>query len=51
MTQCEKILQYMEHNGSITQAEAVDHFHCYRLGCPNLRFEGSGHPQDRKSVV
>lgn len=32
MTQREMILHYMEENGSITQAEAVSEFGCYRLG-------------------
>lgn len=31
MSHCEAILRYMEQHGSITQAEAVDKFHCYRL--------------------
>lgn len=32
MTQCEKILRHMEDYGSITQAEAVSFYGCYRLG-------------------
>lgn len=32
MTQCEKVLQHIEDYGSITQAEAVSFYGCYRLG-------------------
>lgn len=31
-TQCDMILRYLRENGSITQAEAVEEFGCYRLG-------------------
>lgn len=31
MTQCEKILQYIEENGSITQLDAMREFGCMRL--------------------
>ena len=30
-TQCEMILAYMKENGSITTAEAIAEFGCYRL--------------------
>lgn len=32
MTQKEKVMQYMEKHGSITQREAILYLHCYRLG-------------------
>lgn len=32
MTQAEKIKEYMKTNGYITQREAIQHLHCYRLG-------------------
>lgn len=32
MTQREKVKQYMEEHGSITQREAINNLHCYRLG-------------------
>lgn len=32
LTQKEMILRFMQENGSITQAEAVTEFGCYRLG-------------------
>lgn len=32
MTQCEKVKQYMQEHGSITQREAINYLHCYRLG-------------------
>lgn len=31
MTQCEKILQYIKENGSITQMDALREFGCMRL--------------------
>lgn len=32
MTQCERILRHLQDYGSITQAEAVTEYGCYRLG-------------------
>lgn len=32
MAQSDMILEYMQKNGSITQAEAINSFGCYRLG-------------------
>ena len=32
MTQCERILQYMHENGSITPLDAMREFGCMRLG-------------------
>lgn len=31
MTQCERIIQYIEENGSITQLDALREFGCMRL--------------------
>lgn len=31
LTQCERILQYIEETGSISQLEALEHFGCMRL--------------------
>lgn len=50
MTQCEKILQYMELNGSITQAEAVDRSHCYRLGARVFDLKAQGIPIKTETV-
>lgn len=54
MTQCEKILQYMEETGSITQAEAVSEFGCYRLSAriADLKKQGvaiKSEPVERKN--
>lgn len=51
MTQCEKILQYMERNGSITQAEAVERFHCYRLGARIFDLKSKGFPIKTETVT
>lgn len=32
MTQCERILRHLQDYGSITKAEAVTEYGCYRLG-------------------
>lgn len=32
MTQCDRILRHLQDYGSITQAEAVTEYGCYRLG-------------------
>lgn len=32
MTQCDRILRHLQDYGSITQAEAVAEYGCYRLG-------------------
>lgn len=44
MTQCEKSLQHMQQHGSITPAEAVDKFHCYRLGARIFDLKKRGTP-------
>ena len=32
MTQCDRILRHLQDYGSITQAEAIAEYGCYRLG-------------------
>lgn len=47
MTQCERILRHLQDYGSITQAEAVTEYGCYRLlpaGCKDLGFESARNP-------
>ena len=46
MTQCERILRHLQDYGSITQAEAVTEYGCYRVrllpaGCKDLGFESA----------
>ena len=41
MTQCERILRHLRDYGSITQAEAMTEYGCYRLGT-NFRSEEPG---------
>lgn len=43
-SQCEKILEYMKTRGAISQAEAVEHFHCYRLGARIFDLKKRGIP-------
>lgn len=43
MTQCDMILRFMQENGSITQAEAVTEFGCYRLGARIWDLKARGH--------
>ena len=41
-SQKSKILSYMERHGSITQADAVDNFRCYRLSARIKELRDSG---------
>lgn len=50
MTQTEMILRYMQENGSITQAEAVSEFGCYRLGARIFDLKAAGH-QITKEII
>lgn len=36
MTQCEKILKYIDENGSITPLDALREFGCMRLASPDV---------------
>lgn len=42
-TQCQMILRYMQANGGITQAEAIDKFRCYRLAARIADLRRAGH--------
>lgn len=44
MTQCERILRHMRDYGSITQAEAVTEYGCYRLGARIWDLKAAGVP-------
>lgn len=50
MTQCEKILRYMEATGGITQAEAVTEFGCYRLSARIADLKAQGIPIKTETV-
>lgn len=43
MTQNDMILDYLRQNGSITQAEAISQFGCYRLGARIWELKQRGH--------
>ena len=44
MTQCERILQYIEENGSITQLQALREFGCMRLASRMSDIKKMGYP-------
>lgn len=44
MTQCEKILQYIEEKGSITQLQALREFGCMRLASRMSDIKKMGYP-------
>lgn len=43
LTQCERILQYIEENGSITSLEAIQEFGCTRLASRICDLEQKGY--------
>lgn len=43
MSQKEMILEYLQKNGSITQAEAISQFGCFRLGARVWELKQRGH--------
>lgn len=43
MTQCEHILRHMQDFGSITQAEAIAEYGCYRLAARIADLKAAGH--------
>lgn len=43
VTQCERILRYMEQFGSITQGEAADQIGCQRLAARIADLKKAGH--------
>lgn len=48
MTQCERILRHLQDYGSITQAEAVTEYGCYRLGARIWDLKAQGYPSRAK---
>lgn len=44
MTQCERIMRHLQDYGSITQAEAVSEYGCYRLGARIWDLKAQGVP-------
>lgn len=51
MTQCERILRHMQDYGSITQAEAVSEYGCYRLGARIFDLKARGVPIRSETVT
>ena len=47
MSQNQMILEHMQKNGSITQAEAINLFGCYRLGARIWELKQAGHKISR----
>ncbi len=47
MTQCERILQYINENGSITQMDALREFGCMRLASRISDLKKAGYPLER----
>lgn len=44
VTQCDRILQYIEENGSITQLDALREFGCMRLASRMCDIKKMGYP-------
>ena len=51
MTQCERILRHLQDYGSITQAEAVTEYGCYRLGARIWDLKARGVPIKSETVT
>ena len=51
MTQCERILQYMQEVGPITQLDAAREFGCWRLGARIWDLWHAGHPITKRMVT
>ena len=51
MTQCERILRHLQAYGSITQAEAVTEYGCYRLGARIWDLKAQGVPIKSETVT
>lgn len=51
MTQCERILRHLQDYGSITQAEAVTEYGCYRLGARIFDLKARGVPIRSETVT
>lgn len=50
MTQCDRILRHLQDYGSITQAEAVTEYGCYRLGARIFDLKARGVPIKSETV-
>ena len=51
MTQCERILQYMQEVGPITQLDAAREFGCWRLGARIWDLRHAGHLITKRMVT
>lgn len=51
MTECERILRHLQDYGSITQAEAVTEYGCYRLGARIWDLRAQGVPIKSETVT
>lgn len=51
MTQCERVLQYMQDFGSINPMQALGDLDCYRLGARIYDLRQGGHHITRRDVV
>lgn len=49
LTQCERILQYIEENGSITQLDALREFGCMRLASRMCDIKKMGYPVTKRT--
>lgn len=47
-SQCKKILQYIEENGSITQLDALREFGCMRLASRMSDLKKRGYPVEKR---
>lgn len=47
-TQCDRILRHLRDYGTITQAEAITEYGCYRLGARIYDLKGRGIPVGRR---
>lgn len=50
MTQCERVLKYIEDFGSITPVQAIQDLGCYRLGARIWDLKRQGHPIIRRMI-
>lgn len=51
MTQCERVLAYLQTEGSITQLDAVREFGCYRLGARIWDLRHAGHKIKKTTIT
>ena len=50
LTQCERVLHYMEDFGTINPMQAIQDLGCYRLGARIWDLRHAGHPISRRMV-